>query len=302
MEINVKTVSKSTLWGVDFLVIFVSLGTQDRSFKRLLEAIEHQIDLGNIKDRVVVQSGVTSFESKHMEIFDLVSMEEYGRLIEECDILICHGGVGTIIDGLKKHKKIIAAARLKEYNEHQNNHQKQIIHEFVKNGLILELDHFEQLGEKLEELKTFKPNEYESNTLHFIEDLEGYINSVVHKGVFFQKFMFYAFYFVLGMIFQFICLAVCQSLQLFPLTSLCISVFILLCYRFIIHCIFFSNKKRTIMGEFWFLFFQTLQILLVWYFEEYFVSQFLFKILGMTTLSFLFIYFFNVVCGVKDVE
>ena len=36
-------------------MIFVTLGTQDKSFERLLRDIQKQIDLGNIKEKVVVQ-------------------------------------------------------------------------------------------------------------------------------------------------------------------------------------------------------------------------------------------------------
>ena len=40
-------------------MILVTLGTQDKSFKRLLDAIQKQIDLGYIKDKVIVQAGCT---------------------------------------------------------------------------------------------------------------------------------------------------------------------------------------------------------------------------------------------------
>ncbi len=49
-------------------MILVSLGTQDRSFVRLLKAVEKQIRLGNIKEKVVVQAGETHYESDCMEI------------------------------------------------------------------------------------------------------------------------------------------------------------------------------------------------------------------------------------------
>ena len=38
-------------------MILVTLGTQDKSFTRLLDAIQEQIDKGIIKDKVVVQAG-----------------------------------------------------------------------------------------------------------------------------------------------------------------------------------------------------------------------------------------------------
>ncbi|MCI9084674.1 MAG: exopolysaccharide biosynthesis protein, partial [Bacilli bacterium] len=122
-------------------MIFVTLGTQDKSFVRLLEAIQKQIDLGNIKQRVIVQAGYTKFQSDDMEIFDLVSMDDFNKYMDECDLLITHGGVGCILDGLKRNKKIIASARLKEYGEHTNNHQLQIIETFENNGYIVTKDY-----------------------------------------------------------------------------------------------------------------------------------------------------------------
>ena len=127
--------------GVDIL-IFVTLGTQDKSFERLLDAVQKQIDLGNIKDEVIVQSGYTKFKSKDMKIFDLVNRDKFDEYMSDCSLLITHGGVGSIIGGLNHGKKVIAAARLKKYKEHTNDHQIQIIEAFSNEGYILSLDDF----------------------------------------------------------------------------------------------------------------------------------------------------------------
>ncbi len=156
-------------------MILVTLGTQDKSFKRLLEAIDKQVELGNIKDKIVVQAGCTKYESKNMEIFDLIPMEKFDDLIKSCDLLITHGGVGSIITGLKNNKKVIAAARLKEYKEHTNNHQLQIIENFSNDGYILGLDNFDELDKVLEKIKKFKPKKYISNTDKMIKIIEDFI-------------------------------------------------------------------------------------------------------------------------------
>lgn len=157
-------------------MIFVTLGTQDKGFKRLLEAIQKQIDLGNIKEKVVVQAGCTKFESKDMEVFDLIPFDEFDKLISQADLLITHGGVGSIITGLKNNKKVIAAARLKKYKEHTNDHQLQIIKNFAKEGYILELDDFDKLDEVLLKAKEFKPKKYESNNDKFVSIIKDYID------------------------------------------------------------------------------------------------------------------------------
>jgi len=159
-------------------MIFVTLGTQDKNFDRLLKSIDKEIKNGNIKDKVIVQAGITNFKSDDMEIFDLISKEKFEELMEKCDLLITHGGVGSILTGLSYGKKVIAAARLAKYKEHINDHQVQIVEEFSKKGYILELKDFSKLGELVKKVKKFKPKKYISNTQNMINLLEDFIDNI----------------------------------------------------------------------------------------------------------------------------
>lgn len=165
-------------------MILVVLGTQDKEFPRLLEAVDREIEKGNIKDKVVVQAGQTKYESKNMKIFDLVSAPEFDKLLDKADIVITHGGAGTILNAIKKGKKIIAVARLSKYKEHHNDHQKQIIKEFADQGYLLELRDFNKLGKMLEKVKSFKPKKFVSNTNNMIKLLENYIDDTNHTSWF----------------------------------------------------------------------------------------------------------------------
>ncbi len=167
-------------------MILVTLGTQDKSFKRLLDAIQKAINDKVITDRVVVQAGYTKYESKDMEIFDLIPMDKFDELIKDCDLLITHGGVGSIIAGLKNDKKVIAAARLQKYGEHTNDHQLQIIKNFSELGYILSLDDFDDLKEVINKSKKFKPKKYKSNTKNVVNLIDDYIednNSKYHPFI-----------------------------------------------------------------------------------------------------------------------
>ncbi len=158
-------------------MILVTLGTQDKPFTRLVDAVQEQINKGNIKDRVVVQAGCTTYKSNDMEIFDLIPKDDFEKLISECDLLITHGGVSSILTGLKNKKKVIAAARLKQYGEHTNDHQLQIIENFTKSGYILSLDDFEDLGKIIKKSKSFKQKKYKSNTKNMIKLIENFIDN-----------------------------------------------------------------------------------------------------------------------------
>ena len=130
-------------------MIFVTLGTQDKSFSRLLDAIEREIKNGTINEKVIVQAGHTEYKSKNMEIHKLLPMDKFDEYIKECDLLITHAGVGSIMTGLNNDKKIIAVPRLSKYNEHNNDHQVQIATQFSKLGYILYADDLEKLGDMI---------------------------------------------------------------------------------------------------------------------------------------------------------
>lgn len=158
-------------------MILITLGTQDKEFKRLLDIVEQEIEKGIIKDKVVVQAGHTKYESDNMEIFDLIDREKFSNLIEECDILITHGGVGSIITGLQKNKKVIVSPRLAKYNEHINDHQMQITENFSKKGYILPLYENDDLGKVLKKVEKFKPNKFKSNTKNMIKIVSEFIDN-----------------------------------------------------------------------------------------------------------------------------
>ena len=153
-------------------MILVTLGTQDKQFTRLLNKIEELINKGIIKEKVIAQIGNTRFKSNKIKTYKFLSIDAYEKLSKECDILITHGGVGTIISGLQKNKKIIAITRLKEYNEHENNHQLEIIKEFSNKNYLLDGSNLNELESNINKLKNHKFDKYhnENKIIKLIEN------------------------------------------------------------------------------------------------------------------------------------
>ena len=157
-------------------MIFVTLGTQDKDFSRLLKRIDNNIKKGYIKDKVIVQAGTTKYKSENMEIFDFISSKEFEKYIDECDLLITHGGVGSILNGITRNKKVIAVPRLKKYDEHENDHQLKIINEFVNYGYILGMNDLKYFESVYNKVPNFKPKRYKSNNEKFVNYIENYIS------------------------------------------------------------------------------------------------------------------------------
>lgn len=149
-------------------MILVTLGTQKQSFNRLLDMIEKS----NINDKIIVQAGYTKYKSKKMKILDFVNYQEMDKLIKQADLIITHGGTGSIVTAIKQGKKVIACPRLKKYGEHVDDHQKQIVDIFSEVGYILKLDENDNLDELVQKIQTKKMIPFKSNTTNFINNLK----------------------------------------------------------------------------------------------------------------------------------
>lgn len=159
-------------------MILVLLGTQDKPFNRLLEAISKAKKNKVIKDKVVAQIGCTTFEDENIDTFDFKSKEEIEKLIDKARIVITHAGVGTITECLQRNKKVIVVPRLKKYGEHTNDHQLQITKEFAMKKYVLPLYDVKRLNKVLNDIKNFTPLKYKSNTENFKNKIKEYIDNL----------------------------------------------------------------------------------------------------------------------------
>ena len=158
-------------------MILVLLGTQNNSFFRLLDKIEDCINNKLINEEVFFQAGYTSYTSNNMKILDFISETELNKLVEKANLIITHGGVGSIINSLKLNKKVIAVSRLAKYNEHVNDHQTQIVKSFNDQGYIIGLEDVNLLGDTLKRVADFVPEKYISNTENILKIISNYIDN-----------------------------------------------------------------------------------------------------------------------------
>lgn len=162
-------------------MILVLLGTQNNSFHRLLEEIEKNIENGNINEEVVIQAGYTKFEpqtkKQQVTVFNTIPKNELDNLIEKANLVISHGGVGSMVTANQKGKKVIAVPRHKKYHEHVNDHQVETIQIFAKRGYVMPLNDVQELAKALKEVKDFNPTIYKkdekSNIIQIIEKFIG---------------------------------------------------------------------------------------------------------------------------------
>ncbi|MEG2621156.1 MAG: PssE/Cps14G family polysaccharide biosynthesis glycosyltransferase [Bacilli bacterium] len=157
-------------------MILILLGTQDDPFTRILDAIVENVKNGKIKDHVIAQIGSTKYDSTLIETFDFLPQKELNKYVEAANVIITHGGVGTIIECLKMNKKIIAVPRLKKYGEHTNDHQLQIIAEFTDRKYVIPLYNVDEINDCLKKTESFIPRKYVSNKSKFAKSIKDIID------------------------------------------------------------------------------------------------------------------------------
>ena len=156
-------------------MIFITLGSQKFQFDRLLKAVDELVSDGKIEDEVFAQTGYSGYKPAHFEYKDFLDREDFGKKMDESDIVIAHGGTGAIIGAVKKGKKVIAVPRLSKYGEHVDDHQVQIIEQFRDLDLICACPDTEDLEASLRFVKNNEFKSYESNTQSIVESIESFL-------------------------------------------------------------------------------------------------------------------------------
>ena len=119
-------------------MIFVTVGTHEQPFERLVKKVDELKKDGKIREEVVIQKGFTDYEPQHCTSYKIIGYEQMQKFITGARIIITHGGPASFIAPLAIGKIPIVVPRQKEFNEHVNNHQLEFVKQVVQkdNNLI----------------------------------------------------------------------------------------------------------------------------------------------------------------------
>lgn len=145
-------------------MIFVSLGSQQYQFDRLLKEIDRLIETDEIREEVFAQTGSSMYEPKHFGFSKFLNSDDYRKHLQAADIVITHGGTGAIIGAVKARKQVIAVPRQAKFGEHADDHQFQIVEFLEENGYIRKVVDMCELGNQIMKVKNDPiRKEFESN-------------------------------------------------------------------------------------------------------------------------------------------
>lgn len=157
-------------------MIFIITGTQKFQFNRLLKEIDILKRNNKISHEIFAQIGYSTYKPNTYNFVRFLEGKAFKKRLIKADLIITHGGSAAITTSLKNNKKVIAFPRLKEFGEHVDDHQLEVVSKLKQEGLIemvLKLKDLEDLINNIEKV-TFK--RFKSNTELFIKSIENDIN------------------------------------------------------------------------------------------------------------------------------
>lgn len=157
-------------------MIFVTVGTHEQPFNRLIECVDKLKEDGVITEEIVMQTGYSTYEPKHCRWQKLFPYDEMLKLVQEARIVITHGGPSSFIMPLQIGKTPIVVPRKHEFNEHVNDHQVNFVR-FVADqmGTVIPVYEIEELREKIKNydgIVASMPSGVKSNNGEFCRQLD----------------------------------------------------------------------------------------------------------------------------------
>lgn len=156
-------------------MIFITVGTQKFAFDRLIKEVDELASRKEIKEEIFAQTGYSEYKPKFIGFKQFLSTQEFDDALDKADLVISHGGTASIVKAIKKNKKVIAVPRLKEFNEHVDNHQTEITKLFHDEGHIIEIDNIKQLFQKINSIEEWKPVPFKSSNTEMVKTIQNFI-------------------------------------------------------------------------------------------------------------------------------
>jgi UDP-N-acetylglucosamine transferase subunit ALG13 len=126
-------------------MIFVSVGTHEAPFDRLLRAVDEL----NLEEQLVVQHGPSQLRIDNSTESEYLPFDDVVAYIREARAVVMHAGVGSVMISLANGKRPIVMARLHRFGEHVDDHQLELARRLEANGLVTVVEDAAELAEAL---------------------------------------------------------------------------------------------------------------------------------------------------------
>ena len=165
-------------------MIFVTVGTHEQPFNRLIKAVDELKRDGDITEDVMMQTGFSTYEPRYCKWSKLISYQDMVKNVENARIVITHGGPASFIMPLQIGKTPIVVPRQHKFEEHINDLQVEFARNVVERmGTIILVEDIEKLGKiitEYDEIVSGMRHRMCSNNKNFCVKLENIVADLTH--------------------------------------------------------------------------------------------------------------------------
>jgi UDP-N-acetylglucosamine transferase subunit ALG13 len=136
-------------------MIFLTVGTE-LPFDRLVQAVDEIAGRGVLGEEWFAQIGDSRYKPLHLPWVASMEGHHFDQRLCECNAIISHAGIGTILKAVQLQKPVLVMPRLRRYGEHVNDHQLATARKFEMQGKILVAYSPGELLLRLEQLHAFR--------------------------------------------------------------------------------------------------------------------------------------------------
>ena len=166
-------------------MIFVTVGTHEQPFNRLIQKIDELKKDGTIQDDVIIQTGFSTYEPRCCQWSKLISYQQMVKNIADARIVITHGGPASFIMPLQIGKVPIVVPRQHQFNEHVNDHQVEFARKVAQRmGTIIPVEDIDTLSDIItnyDQIIAGMSHEISSNNTKFNKALEVIVEELFNK-------------------------------------------------------------------------------------------------------------------------
>ncbi len=124
-------------------LLFATVGATLK-FPRLVDWVENAYRSGVTPAELILQVGENGRHPKHLagaagstiDCRDTIPFDDVQTILKRADIVICHGGTGSLITALREGCHVIAIPRTFAAGEHYDDHQSEVADALSSRGLI----------------------------------------------------------------------------------------------------------------------------------------------------------------------
>lgn len=161
-------------------MIFVTVGTHEQQFNRLVRAVDELKKNGTIGEPVFIQTGYSTYEPTHCEHSKFVPFKKMKEMMALADVVVTHGGPSSFIEAMAAGKVPVVVPRRGDLAEHVNDHQADFVRIVAeRQGGIVPVYDVADLPKAIERAcELSRGVEFKSHNAEFCEELRRMIEGI----------------------------------------------------------------------------------------------------------------------------